>query len=302
VKLKGTPVLVAILIAGATLLGCAGSGGGNGKAGMHAAASSGGSTAWIPSLSKRRSVAWAVGDAADGGPTAQAVASMVTSHRVDRLLYLGDVYQSGTALEFDRNYRPIYGGLGDITAPTIGNHEWPNIATGYVPYWTSVRGTPPPLYYAFNISGWQLISLNSNTPDSGPQVAWLQQLIQTTPQYGNCRIAFDHHPFFSTGPHGGLDALQVIFGALRGNARIVLSGHDHDMQRFRPIGGVVQLVEGAGGAELYPFVSTDKRRVFGNDTDHGALRLVLSSGRASLTFVAQNGDRLDHSVVTCQPG
>jgi len=226
---------------------------------------------------------------------------MVTSHRIDRLLYLGDVYDSGTALEFDRNYRPIYGGTGEITAPTIGNHEWPNLATGYVPYWSSVRDTPPPLYYAFSISGWQLISLNSNTPESGPQIAWLQHLIQATPRYGNCRIAFDHHPFFSTGPHGGLDALQVIFGALRENARIVLSGHDHDMQRFRPIGGIVQLVDGAGGAELYPFVSTDPRRVFGDDTHHGALRLVLSRGRAALTFVAQNGKPLDRSVVRCQP-
>ena len=226
---------------------------------------------------------------------------MVRSRRIDRLLYLGDVYESGSRLEFDRNYVPLYGGLGNVTAPTIGNHEWPNVATGYVPYWTSVRGTPPPLYYDFSISGWQLISLNSNTPESGAQVAWLQHLIQTTPQYGDCRIAFDHHPFFSTGPHGGLDALQVIFGALRDHARIVLSGHDHDMQRFRPIGGIVQLVDGAGGAELYPFVSTDARRVFGDDTHHGALRLVLSSGRADLTFVAQDGTRLDHSVVGCTP-
>ena len=295
-KLKGTLVLVAILIAGAALLGC----GGGDQAETAGAQPGSNHSQWMPSLSKQRSVVWAVGDAADGSSTSRAVASMVTSHRIDRLLYLGDVYESGTPADFDRNYRTLYSRVGKITAPTIGNHEWPNIATGYVPYWTSVRRTPPPLYYGFTVSGWQLISLNSNTPESGPQVAWLKHLIQTTPQYGDCRIAFDHHPFFSTGPHGGLDALQAIFGALRGNARIVLSGHDHDMQRFRPIGGIVQLVDGAGGAELYPFASTDKRRVFGNDTDHGALRLVLSSGRANLTFVAQNGRRLDHSVVNCQ--
>src|SRR4051812_1417199 len=206
----------------------------------------------MASLAKRRSVVWAVGDAADGSSTAQQVASLVTSRRIDRLLYLGDIYDAGTSLEFDRNYVPLYGGLGDITAPTIGNHEWPNVATGYVPYWTSARGKPPPLRYAFSISGWQLISLNSNTPASSAQLQWLRNLIQATPGYGNCRIAFDHHPVYSTGPHGGLDALQGIFAALRGHARIVLSGHDHDMQRFRPIGGITQLVDGAGGAELYP--------------------------------------------------
>lgn len=288
-------ILVAILVACALLAACGGGGGGE-AAGAHPGSNH---TGWMPSLSKRRSVVWAVGDAADGSPTSEAVAAMVRSHRVDRLLYLGDVYDSGTSLEFDRNYRPIYGGLGERTAPTIGNHEWPNIATGYVPYWTSVRGTPPPLWYAFSVSGWQLISLNSNTPMSGAQVQWLQNLIQATPGYGNCRLAFEHHPLYSTGPHGGLDSLQVIFGALRGNARIVVSGHDHDMQRFRPIGGIVQLVDGVGGADLYPFASADKRRVFGDDTHHGALRLVLRSRRAALTFVAQNGRALDHSVVRC---
>jgi hypothetical protein len=64
---------------------------------------------------------------------------MVSSHRVDRLLYLGDVYESGTAAEFESNYRPLYGRFDSIAAPTIGNHEWPNVATGYVPYWTAAR-------------------------------------------------------------------------------------------------------------------------------------------------------------------
>ena len=63
-----------------------------------------------------------------------------------------------------------------------------------MPYWTAIRGKPPPLWYAFSVSGWQLISLNSNTPLSGPQVQWLQHLIQTTPGYGNCRITNTRMP------------------------------------------------------------------------------------------------------------
>src|SRR5215207_7697275 len=85
---------------------------------------------WMPSRPKSRSVVWAVGDAADGSAAARQVASMVASHRVDRLLYLGDVYATGTAHEFEARYRPLYGRLGPMTAPTIGNHEWPNVATG----------------------------------------------------------------------------------------------------------------------------------------------------------------------------
>ncbi len=193
-----------------------------------------GAASWMPSRPKRHSVVWAIGDGADGGSASRAVAAMVAARRADRLLYLGDVYETGTSAEFRLNYRPAYGRFDSITAPTIGNHEWPNVATGYVPYWSSVRGAPPPLWYAFAVSGWQLISLDSNAPTSPDQLGWLRNEIRSTPRYGNCRIVFMHHPFFSAGLHGDLTALQSVFGELRGHATIALAGHDHDMQRLRP--------------------------------------------------------------------
>jgi hypothetical protein len=225
---------------------------------------------------------------------------MVASHRVDRLLYLGDVYETGTAAEFASNYRPLYGRFDAITAPTIGNHEWPNLATGYVPYWTAARGTPPPLRYAFTVSGWQLISLNSNLPTDSAQDAWLSAEIRRTPRYGTCRIAFMHHPRYSAGLHGDLEGLEGIFEELRGHASIALAGHDHDMQRLDPIDGITPFVDGAGGRELYPVNRDDPRLAFFDDTHHGALRIALRPGRAVLSFIDQTGRTLDSSTVTCQ--
>jgi len=255
---------------------------------------------WMRSWSKPRSVIWAVGDAADGSAASRAVASMVSSHRVDRLIYLGDVYDTGTAQEFEANYRPPYGALGAVTAPTIGNHEWSNVATGYVPYWTGVRGTPPPLRYAFAVSGWQLVSLNSNQPADATQEARLGREIRGTPGYGDCRIAFMHHPRYSAGLHGDLDALQGVFDELREHARILLAGHDHDMQRLQPTDGITQYVDGAGGAELYPVNRDDPRLAFFDDSHHGALRLLLRPGRAVLSFIAADGSLLDRSTVFCR--
>lgn len=254
---------------------------------------------WVPSRAKPHSTVWAVGDAADGSSTSEAVAGMVAGHRVDRLIYLGDVYGTGTAAEFASNYRPIYGRFNAITAPTIGNHEWPTVATGYVPYWTAARGTPPPLRYAFAVSGWQLISLNSNPPSDPAQEAWLGRQIRSTPRYGDCRIAFMHHPRYSAGLHGDLQGLQGIFDELRGHASIALAGHDHDMQRLHPVDGITPFVDGAGGAELYPANRDDPRLAFFDDTDHGALRIELTPGRAALSFVDQEGKILDRSAVTC---
>jgi hypothetical protein len=255
---------------------------------------------WVRSRHKRVSVIWAIGDGADGGPDSRAVASMVGAHRVDRLLYLGDVYETGTAQQFQANYDPPYQRFDSITAPTIGNHEWSNVATGYVPYWTAAHGTPPPLWYAFAASGWQLISLNSNTPASADQLQWLSDEIRQTPRYGTCRIAFMHHPIFSAGLHGDLTALQGIFGELKGHAAIVLAGHDHDMQRLQPVNGIRPYVDGAGGRELYPVNRDDPRLAFADDTHHGALRIRLRPDVAVLTFVAEDGTTLDRSTVSCR--
>jgi acid phosphatase type 7 len=263
-----------------------------------------GGNGWVRSRPTRRSVVWAIGDGADGGADGRAVASMVGARRVDRLLYLGDVYESGTAGEFQANYKPLYARFDDITAPTIGNHEWPNVATGYVPYWSAARGSPPPFWYAFAASGWQLISLNSNSPasTSPAQLGWLRGEIRKTPRYGDCRIAFMHHPIFSAGLHGDLASLQPIFDELRGHASIVLSGHDHDIQRLHPIDGITPLVDGAGGQELYPVNREDPRLAFADDTEHGALRIRLSPGRANLAFVGEDGTTLDRSAVGCRQG
>jgi hypothetical protein len=260
----------------------------------------GGGTGWMRSRSRRVSIVWAIGDGADGGAHSRAVAAMVGAQRVDRLLYLGDVYETGTAQEFRANYDSAYHPFNPVTAPTIGNHEWPNVATGYVPYWTAVRGTPPPLWYAFAASGWQLISLNSNTPTSADQLAWLSKEISQTPRYGTCRLAFMHHPVFSAGLHGDLGSLHGIFGELQGHASIVLAGHDHDMQRLQPVNGITPYVDGAGGRELYPVNRADPRLAFADDTHHGALRIKLHPDRAVLTFVAEDGTTIDQSTVNCR--
>jgi len=259
-----------------------------------------GGNRWMRSRPKGMSIVWAIGDGADGGSDSQSVAAMVAAHRVDRLLYLGDVYETGTASEFQANYDSAYHDFDPVTAPTIGNHEWPNIATGYVPYWTAARGTPPHLWYAFAASGWQLISLNSNVPTSPDQLAWLSSRIGQTPRYGTCRIAFMHHPIFSAGLHGDLTSLQDVFSELKGHASIVLAGHDHDMQRLQPVDGITPLVEGAGGRELYPVNRDDPRLAFADDTHHGALRLRLRPGRAVMMFIAEDGTTLDRSAVSCR--
>ncbi len=103
---------------------------------------------------------WAVGDAGHLGERERPVARLIAGANPDRLLYLGDVYETGTAEEF-KAYDALYGRLAPLTAPTPGNHDWPNHAKGYDPYWGTRKGRTPPSYYSFELAGWEIISLNS---------------------------------------------------------------------------------------------------------------------------------------------
>ena len=126
-----------------------------------------------------RAVVWAAGDAATPGKRADNVAALVRRGRPDRFLYLGDVYETGTAKEFRQWYHPRFGRLAHITAPTIGNHEWDNRFEGYYPYWYRRKGERLPPWFKTEIAGWEILSLNSQAPHGtgSPQVRWLESAV-----------------------------------------------------------------------------------------------------------------------------
>ena len=243
-------------------------------------------------------VVWAVGDAATAGDSGRPLAATIGAGRVDRLLYLGDVYEEGTRDEFERFYEPLYGRLARRTAPVLGNHEFANRRTGYDAYWRGKTGRRPRPFYALRAGGWQLLALDSEGPHGAPsaQVRWLRRQVRRPT---TCRIAFWHRPRFSAGEHGDQPDVAPLWAALRGRAVAVLSGHDHDLQRLAPVDGIVQFVSGAGGRALYSVDEGDRRLRFADDEHFGALRLELRPESAAYAFVADSGRVLDRGVLRC---
>ena len=256
----------------------------------------------VPSDASQRVVVWAVGDGADGDREARRVARLIERDRPDRFLYLGDVYDEGTAEEFAENYDTVYGGLAERTAPTPGNHEWFNHAEGYDPYWEKEHGREPHHYYSFRTGGWQIISLNSET-EHGPsrrrppgcarrcaveaRAAWRSGTVRATAPAS----------VTATSPTCSRSGMRS-----KGRAAVVVNGHEHDMQRFAPRDGITELVSGAGGADLYTVDKQYKGLAFGNDDEFGALRLELSPGAATYRFVTSQGATIDSGKVACKPG
>ena len=246
-------------------------------------------------------IVWAVGDGADGSAAAQEVAGVIAADKPARVLYLGDVYERGSRGEFRSHFATVYGELAKRTAPTPGNHDWPAHLDGYDPYWRTVTGAPTPPWYAFDIGGWRILSLNSEAPhDPGaPQLRWLRRQLEDNSRA--CTLAFWHRPRYSAGKHGDQRDVAPLWNAVRGHATLVVNGHDHNLQRLRPRDGITEIIAGAGGHSRYSLDPEDPRLAFATDDVDGALRLELRPGRAGLSFVAVDGSVLDSTNVRCPP-
>jgi hypothetical protein len=254
----------------------------------------------------------ATGDGAGGEQRSGDVTNLIASWDPNVFLYLGDVYEKGTETEFANWYgqNSYFGRFGAITDPTIGNHEYENgQAPGYFNYWRS-----PPHYYSFDAGGWHFISLDSTsqfnqTAPGSAQYQWLKRDLAAST--AACTLAYFHHPVYNVGPEGSTPRMAAIWSLLDANGvDVVLSGHDHDYQRWVPLdgsgspsaGGITQFVAGGGGHGIQQFVTTDSRLAKGFDTvpeAFGALRLELNARGAAYQYVNSAATTLDSGSVAC---
>jgi hypothetical protein len=256
----------------------------------------------------------AAGDGAGGMLNADSVSNLVASWNPNLFLYLGDVYEKGTQSEFYNWYgtsSTFFGRFRSITDPIVGNHEYTSSASaaGYFDYWDNV-----PDYYSFDAAGWHIIALNSNCGRVGgcqvasPQYQWLAADLAAHPNI--CTIAFYHHPMYFVGPVVDPQNMNFIWALLaQSGVDLVLNGHDHNYQRWKPLdgngalssNGITEFVVGGGGHGMQEFVLTDNRLAAGSDTPDafGALRLQLNQDGAGYQYINTAGTALDFGSVAC---
>jgi hypothetical protein len=226
--------------------------------------------------------------------TAATVAAGLAQDPQAVVLALGDLtYPVGAAKEFTDCYAPTWGRFKDRTWPAPGNHEYytPG-AKPYFAYWGARAGRG---YYSFELGTWHIISLDSNLApiEHAAQLDWLRADLARHP--ARCTLAYWHHPLYSSGGHGSVpkmrDAWKLLYDA---GAELVLSGHDHDYERFAPqdadgrldaARGIRQFVVGTGGAYPTPFLLTVAHSEVRDSNRTGVLRLQLYAGGYGWEFV-----------------
>lgn len=236
----------------------------------------------------------AAGDIVNDFGDADATGRLAASQHPDRVLVLGDSqYPTGSLTEYRTGYdRTAWGRLKSRTRPVPGNHEYlTSKASGYFAYF----GSPP--YYAFELGcGWRAYALDSEQ-GIDEQARWLRRDLSAHPT--SAVVAYWHRPRWSSGvTHGSDPTVQPFWTALSGRHGVVLNGHEHNYERFAPLGQMRALVVGTGGTSTYAFghpMAGSQRRIAHTP---GVLRLVVSSnGRYQWAFLdARNTQVLDRGA------
>jgi Calcineurin-like phosphoesterase len=253
---------------------------------------------------------YAVGDGADGSAAAKALVDAIVARRPDGLLYLGDVYEAGTASQFASSYEPLYGPLAPRTSPVIGNHEMANRDEGYYPYWTAERGwtAREARHRAFvTPEGWQVIAYSSEDQEADflagrtRERDWFAARIAE--HQGTCRIVIAHKGRYAVADasHDDNPAQAPIWRLMRGRTAVNIVGHNHIYGRLAPIDGVTVIVSGAGGHDLRPLGSQTHVVASALAGVPTALRLTLRVGAADFQALSADGTVRDAGTVTCTP-
>jgi acid phosphatase type 7 len=219
---------------------------------------------------------------------------------------LGDnVYNSGTSDQYTNCYNPTWGAYKSITKPVPGNHEYQTSgATGYYNYF----GVPK--YYAYDAGEWRIYALNSEIDASATsaQAQWLKQDLAANPKM--CVMAYWHRSRWSSGrDHGNDSKSQTLWTILyNANAELVLTGHNHNYERFDPMNkngqavstGLQEFVVGTGGVGHDGFGTVLSASRARNSDTYGVLRLYLQPDRYSWRFLPISGQTYsDTGTILC---
>ncbi len=197
----------------------------------------------------------AAGDVGTGGTeeaaTAAAMAALEGDNPYKALLLLGDnIYEDGDPSKAqDTVFQPfadILDGGSEILA-VLGNHD---VDSGFGDAQVAALGMPAP-WYSVTFGDVRIVALDSNRPEDPEQLSWLTEVLASATE--RWKIVIMHHPPYSGGWHGSDLGVRNAFGPLfeQYGVQLVLTGHDHDYQRTRPIHGVTYIVSG-GAAQLRP--------------------------------------------------
>jgi hypothetical protein len=249
-----------------------------------------------------------MGDTGSGIPQQHAVAERIAREDPlpDAVTIVGDViYEHGEAENYDSRffhpYRSILPAIPFLAA--VGNHDYetaqaaPLLAVFTLPR-NGPSGVGPENLYWLERAGVLTIVHNTCLSTSTLRdvaVPWHASVARRAAVF---RLAVLHHPPYSSGPNAKdppTPVIKALFPPVFASSGIdlALSGHEHFYERTRPLDGVVYVVTGNGGTNLYPRESTNSWTAVFDNTIWGYTHVEAEGRQLTVRHTATDGRVVD---------
>ncbi len=239
------------------------------------------------------------------------LASEMGKVQADLFIHMGDLvypwgrrcdYPEAFFLPFEKLLRklPVY--------PCLGNHDMMREGgQAFVDHFElpGKYGVSEGRYYDFTHGPVHFLCLNAFTPRNrlepgSAQWKWLEQaLARPKPAW---RVVFLHMPFYSSSRSmknpeaiGLRELLHPLFA--KSGVDLVLSGHDHLYERYKPQDGITYVVAGAGGKSLYEMVEDDRQAAQDNES-YGFFWCDADARRMTCEYRTSSGRVIDRFELT----
>ena len=195
--------------------------------------------------------------------------------------------------KFERPYKTLLD-AGVTFFAALGNHDLPDnrFYAGF-----NMGGER---YYTFARGNVRFVVLDTNVLDP-PQIEWARRTLGSARE--PWKIAVFHHPLYSNGErHGSNVELRVILEPLliAAGVDVVLSGHDHHYERFRPQKGITYFVAGSGGKlRRGNQPSADTAVLY--DAEQAFLLMQVHGDALAFQAISRSGRTVDTGVIHRRP-
>ena len=268
----------------------------------------------------------AVGDGASDQAAGNNLAHSIALADPEVLLYLGDIYETGTFTENLNHYGQnsmdggpgtLWGAMGTFTQPTMGDHE----AVNSVAWQDYFHGRP--LYTSFEFANVLFVNLASTGVAFGKNSAQYNYVNSVLTSTNNppppCIITYFQNPVIAKDK---VVAKRVPMWSLITNngGDLLFAGDNHTMIQYKPLNDqvelpspgqptMVEMISGAGGHSAGPTFTGDPRIDWSQGQTPGAVYVTLNGAAAggvptslSWAYKDTNGNVLKSGTRNCGAG
>jgi len=242
-----------------------------------------------------------IGDTGTGGSEQMQVAKQLTAARgqfpFTFAVMLGDnLYGSERPTDFVSKFERPYKALLDAGVKfyaALGNHDDPN-QRFYKHF--NMNGER---YYSFKPpdGSVRFFALDSNYVDK-KQLDWLEK--ELTASDSQWKIAFFHHPLYSSGEKHGSDQalrdqLEPLF--VKHGVSLVLAGHEHFYERIKPQKGITHFVAGSAAKLRRGNIGNTDLTAKGFDQGYAFVLMEIDGETLQFQTISEAGKTIDQGTI-----